>query len=252
MTTHRWGEEARSRDHERLGREPDGSPDAELRHTHVSAAGLRARGWTAGMVRRLLGEPDLLRANPYFRSAPPTRLYAVERVETAEASDEFRASSAAAARRSAPAKAAARRRRRELLARIAAEPIDVPRLAPDRLAALAVEHRNRLDEAQAYEREGHVPDPATVESADPSALARWKVNYLRHQLTRYDELLDGMYGSTGRAAAEGLLRGRVYTAIAEAYPHLAQECERQLYERVRTPGPDALGVPVPGPVLDGG
>jgi hypothetical protein len=183
------------------------------------------------MVRELLGEPDLLRANPYVRSAPPSRLYAVERVEAAERSEAFRAAAAAAARRSAVADAAARRRRREVLARVAREPLDVPRLAPRRLAALAVEHRNRRDDEQAHERVWHAPDPATVESADPGALARWKVDYLRHQLTRYEELLDGLYGSTGCAAAEELLRRRVCAAISAAYPDLAQECERQLGER---------------------
>ncbi|MFI6942038.1 hypothetical protein ACIBI4_22430 [Streptomyces sp. NPDC050418] len=76
-----------------------------------------------------------------------------------------------------------------------------------------------------------MPDPATVESSDRPALDRWQVNYLRHQLTHYDELLDGLHGKTGRAAAETLLRQRIYTAIAETYPFLAHECERQLRER---------------------
>ncbi|WP_406446314.1 hypothetical protein OHB14_44855 [Streptomyces sp. NBC_01613] len=189
------------------------------------------------MVRQLLGEPDLLRTNPYFRAAPQTRLYSIERVEAAERSDEFRAASAADTRRSDAAKASAQRRRREVLARIAAEPIEVPRLTTPRLAALAVEHRNRRDEERAYERWTHVPDPATVESVDPAALARWKVNYLRHRLTRYDDLLDELFGSTGRSAAEQLLRRRVYMAISEAYPDLARECERQLREREYGPPP---------------
>ncbi|MFD3837161.1 hypothetical protein ACFWWC_12980 [Streptomyces sp. NPDC058642] len=210
------------------------------RDTHLSAAGLRARGWTAGMVRQLLGEPDLLRANPYFRAAPQTRLYRVERVEAVEASEEFRAVAAASARRSVAAKAAARRRRREVLARIAAEPVDVPRLPPDRLSAAAVAHRRRRDEERAQGRpahgpRGHAPGPTTIESAAPEAPARWKVDYLRHQLPRHDELLngllDGLRGRAARAAAEELLLRRVYAAISEAYPDLAQECERQLCER---------------------
>ncbi|MFG2548889.1 hypothetical protein [Streptomyces sp. NPDC048581] len=89
------------------------------------------------MIRQLLGEPDLLRSHPHFRSAPQTRLYGIERVEAAEQSEEFRGASTAAARRSAAARAAALRRRREVLTRIAAEPIDVPQLASDRLTALA-------------------------------------------------------------------------------------------------------------------
>jgi hypothetical protein len=214
-------------------------PDQRAHRTHLSAAGLRARGWTAGMIRRLLGEPDLRRANPFFRTAPPTRLYGVERVEAAERSEEFRALSAVAARRSAAVKEAALRRRREVLARIAAEPIEVPVLAPERLTALAVEYRGRVD--------GGGPGPS---DAGPDArtsdldldLDRWKVDYLRHRLTRYDGILDELSGRTGRAAAEELLRRRIYAAISQAYPDLAQECERRSgpenQVRSRPPAPD--------------
>ncbi|MDV9178168.1 hypothetical protein R6V09_49615, partial [Streptomyces sp. W16] len=133
------------------------------------------------------------------------------------------------------ARAAARRRRREVLARIAAEPIDVPRLAPHRLAGLAIEHHK--ERGRGYERWGPSPDPGTVESTDPAVLDRWKVEYLRHRLARYDELLNGL-GSAGRAAAEELLRRRLDAAIVEAYPLLAQECERQLPERECGPPPE--------------
>jgi len=210
---------------------------------HISAAGLLTRGWTRGMVRRLLGEPDLLRTNSHFPAAPQIRLYRVERVEAAEQSEEFKTVAAAAVRRSVAAKVAAQRRRREVLARITAEPIEVLRLAPRRLEQLAVEYRRRRDEEKrAYERPSHVAGEATDTSADHRAPNRpvpdhWKVDYLRHRLTRYDELLDGVRGSTGRSAAEELLRRRIYAAIAEAYPDLERECERQLSERECGPSP---------------
>lgn len=206
-------------------------PPARPTRTHLSAAGLRARGWTATMVRQLLGEPDLLRDNPLFRSAPRTRLYRIERVEAAERSEEFRAASAVAARRSAAARSAALRSRREVLARIAAEPLDVPRLTPARLAVLAVAYQARRDGERVSEQREHAGETASVESAGPGTLDRWKVDYLRHRLTRYDDLLADVHGGTGRAAAEELLRRRVYAAISEAYPDLARECERQLRER---------------------
>ncbi|MFD5402102.1 hypothetical protein [Streptomyces griseorubiginosus] len=116
--------------------------DPRARRTHLSAAGLRARGWTAGMIRRLLGEPDLRQANPYFRTAPPTRLYSVERIEAVERSEEFRAFSALAVRRSGAVREAALRRRRAvreaaLRRRRAVREAALPRLrAVDRLGAV--------------------------------------------------------------------------------------------------------------------
>ncbi|WP_327404858.1 hypothetical protein OG194_35490 [Streptomyces sp. NBC_01288] len=220
MAAHETNESGQGQEQEQ-GRDAEGSGGAQAARTHLSAARLRARGWTAGMVRQLLGEPDLLRVNPQVRAAPRIRLYCVERVEAAERSEEFRAVSAAAARRSATARIAARRRRREVLARIAAEPIDVPLLAPRTLATLAVEHRDRRDGERAYERLVLPPEGAVVPD-------RWKVDYLMHRLARYDELLHGLHGGAGRATAEELLRRRIYAAITEAYPLLARECQRRL------------------------
>ncbi|MFF8381381.1 hypothetical protein ACF07V_35315 [Streptomyces sp. NPDC015661] len=73
------------------------------------------------------------------------------------------------------------------------------------------------------------PKPAAARAGSPSgALVRWQVSYLRHALSRYDSLLDGLYGETGRGEAERLLRRRLYEAIASVYPSLAGECLRRI------------------------
>jgi len=59
----------------------DGLPVSEL---------LR-RGWTQGLIEKLLGKPDQLMTNPHYRSGPKMRLYARARVLKAEASPDFRA-----------------------------------------------------------------------------------------------------------------------------------------------------------------
>ncbi|MEU5340272.1 hypothetical protein AB0H18_05390 [Streptomyces sp. NPDC020766] len=229
---------------------PDpGEPQREPARTYVSADGLRARGWTDGTVRRLLGEPDRLSAHPRFRSAPWIRMYRVERVEAAERSAEFRSGAAFAARRSgAVRKAVGRggqeavaRRRRKVLARILAEPIDVPRLDAGELARRAVEHRARR-ETQVTESITGTEGTAGIEgitgtteatgalgtpSTDRASLDRWKIDYLRHRLSPYDELLEGLSRREERGRAAALLRRRIHAAIAEAYPELAEECERQ-------------------------
>ncbi|MGW1951774.1 hypothetical protein ACWCPI_03280 [Streptomyces sp. NPDC001920] len=220
MATHEKGPREQSEERQRPAR------------AYLSAANLRARGWTVAMVRQLLHGPDLLRASPVSRSAPPTRLYRIERVEAAERSEEFRALSAVAARRSPGARAASQRRRREVSARVAAEALDVPRLAPARLTVLAVAHHER----RAAERTAQSGEP-TGRTGAAGILDRWKVDYLRHRLSRYDDILADLRDSAGRAAAEEVLRRRVYAAIAEAYPELARECERQLRDSTGAVGP---------------
>ncbi|MFE7836835.1 hypothetical protein ACFU53_12500 [Streptomyces sp. NPDC057474] len=237
---------------------------------YVSLAGLRVRGWTGGMVHRLLGEADRLGVNPRFRDAPRVRLYRLERVEAAERTEEFREAAESSGLRSEAVRAAMRRRKKQILERIRNEPIDVPRLDPGKLALRTVEHRARkeaewgragspgLGDTTTHGTPGHpshgttdlspggTTDPPSRETADhtsrdtahPSSLGPidrssldpWKVDYLRHRLGHYDRFLDAWPGhgrSSGRAEAATLLRARICAAIAEAYPPLAQECERQ-------------------------
>ena len=52
---------------------------------------LLRRGWTQGLIEKLLGNPDQLERNPHHRSGPKMRLYARARVLQAEASPDFRA-----------------------------------------------------------------------------------------------------------------------------------------------------------------
>lgn len=185
------------------------------RMTYVTLAGLRARGWTDAMVRDLLGAPDVQGRDPRRWSIAPVRLYRVARVEAVERTPEFTRCAADSGRRSASAEAGAEARRRAVLAAIRAEPIEVPRLPAAELERRAVRHRHLLG----------ARGPGGVAAG---ALVRWQVNYLRHALSRYESLLDGLYGSTGRAEAEQLLRRRLYEAIAAAYPGLAPECRRRI------------------------
>ncbi|WP_329278366.1 hypothetical protein [Streptomyces sp. NBC_01451] len=198
---------------------------------YVSLAGLRARGWTGGMVHRLLGTPDRLSVNPRLRAAPQVRLYRVERVTAAERTDGFRRMSESSARRSAAVRNAVQRRRSEVLERIRTEPIEVPRLDPGKLALRAVEHRARQEAAAGGPTEPDDGDSAPdTGHAGRASLTPWKVDYLRHRMSHYEQLLDGLPGGerdSGRAEAAELLHRRICAAIGEAYPPLEQECERR-------------------------
>ncbi|MER7519897.1 hypothetical protein [Streptomyces sp. NPDC126499] len=180
------------------------------RTTYVSLAGLRGRGWSDAMVNELLGQADVQGRDPRRWSPAPVRLYLLARVEAVERTPEF-----TSGRSSAATGVAAERRRRAVLAAIRAEPIEVPRIPTPELERRAVRHRHLLG--------ARGPGGVTA-----GAMVRWQVGYLRHALSRYESLLDDLYGDTGRAEAERLLRRRLYEAIAAAYPALAPECRRRM------------------------
>lgn len=50
---------------------------------------IEERGWTKGLIKDLLGEPDATARNPHYSTAAPMRLYLISRVEKAEESAEF-------------------------------------------------------------------------------------------------------------------------------------------------------------------
>ncbi|MEU6484850.1 hypothetical protein [Streptomyces sp. NPDC046887] len=205
------------------------------RMTYLTADGLRGRGWTDGMVGELLGWPDVQGRDPRRRTVAPVRLYLLARVEAVERSPEFAGCAEAAGRGGAAARAAAERRRRAVLAAVAAEPIRVPLLPVPELERRSARHRRLLAGASRSAPSAEPPDVSAATSSrpvglagPPGALVRWQVDYLQHALGRYDALLDGLFGTVGRAEAERLLRRRILEAVAGAYPHLAAECRRRL------------------------
>lgn len=65
-----------------------------------------------------------------------------------------------------------------------------------------------------------------------SDLIRWEVNYIRHILTKYDDLLEIGYRKIGNSEGQKIIIEAIYKKIAEQYPSLKDECERQLIEHI--------------------
>ena len=198
---------------------------------YITPTGLRdKRYWTDKMIRDLLGEPDRTAPNPHYRSAPPMRLYLLDRVDAIDATLDTDAMRAARERRSA----AAITRKANIPKRAAAcdlhcdfgEPLEEVR----RAGAVANEeireyHRGQYDEyAARCRRRGQKPLPRRgprhpgVPAAD-----RWTVNYLRHERTAYDLRLHEL-----GAAARRVLRRRVHEEMARAYPELEAAAMRMV------------------------
>jgi hypothetical protein len=182
---------------------------------YLNGKELAARGWTEAMVRDFLGSPDHVVIRPNFPNAAPMLQFALSRIDAAEGTTEFVNRLEVAARRSAAARKAWDRRREELLRLVAADQVPIPRLAPDVLADRAVRHSDAREAVNAGKVNGNT-------------LNRWKVNYLRYELIRFDATIEGLFGQAGRAAAEKLMRRRTLETIARTYPDLHDECQRQL------------------------
>jgi len=70
-------------------------PEIEAAVECIGRLGLAKRGWTAAMIRDLLGKPDTTADGPHYSSATRRRLWRLQRVAAVEATPEFTARKAA-------------------------------------------------------------------------------------------------------------------------------------------------------------
>ena len=157
------------------------------------------------------------------------RLYETNRVEKVEAGKLFQQDLAKAAARSRVGKQVAARKADELVAQAEQMPIHVTWQSIGRLQDEAIASYNTFHRRQSLERD-HDYEPATYMS-DPIFLDRITVNYIRHELTEYDQHLEQVAGKTGVSLAIATIRRRIYDEIARVYPEFAEECERQVQSR---------------------
>ena len=63
--------------------------------------------------------------------------------------------------------------------------------------------------------------------ADDVTVQRWMVNYIRHNLTQYDESIMDFARKTGKYQAYMVYLEGIFSKISETYPELATECQNQ-------------------------
>lgn len=196
---------------------------------YFTAADLKRRGWTDSLIKEFSPSPDDTTPNPWYRSAPPIRLYLKDRIASIEASSDFQEQIKLIRRRKQAAARAVNTKLDRLRQQIEAWQPSVPRLEMGELIERACESYNSHKLDLLIER-GYDYTPATPES-DEAFLDRITVNYLRHNLTSYERKLARQYCKVGVRQSYVMISRRIFTAISSVYPELADECERQLRTR---------------------
>lgn len=185
---------------------------------YITQSAVMAIGFTKTMMKLLLPEP-VLKSNPRYRSAAPMRLYRIADVNAAMESEAFHAARIKAEARKASAQKTVETKQRiaeelvnRLIANIEIEPVDVKALENHVV-------REKEDEYAERGQELHCLNDATVK--------RWMVNYIRHNLCNYDSDLTEIEGKVGKDYLYYKLKNATLSKIAQVYPELASECERQ-------------------------
>lgn len=188
---------------------------------------LKERGWTPKAIAAMLPPPEL-KTNPFYKCAAPMKLWVADVVIQQENTEEFAAIKAEKEKRQLSAqKAVATKTERtkkylQVYVDEISKAISAKKLPPEKLRA-----RTLRAKRQWYEENGHYDYAYDVESADEQTIHRWEVNYLRHCVSDYDLMLYDSHNRVGWRECANLFRDVLFDRIAEVYPFLAAECERQ-------------------------
>ena len=158
----------------------------------------------------------------------PQKCYPKDYIETLEQSELFAELKLKAAGRQAVMKAVADAKRSDNIAKFSARvnSVKIPALTEDELKLRTIKSKQRW---YAYQSELRCEVDAVIdiEHLPANVLHRWEVNYIRHELTRYEKLLDQIRGLVGTRDIYMVIKGEILDKIATAYPWLKDECDRQ-------------------------
>ena len=190
----------------------------------INKAKLIERGWTSAGIKKFLGDPDETKQNPFYRVASPMCLYKLERVKDAELKEEFIKFQAKSACRKEKAKQVVLVKKDKLqnIVKTWEPSIKKYPITWVRKAAIEAYNERQLDV---------MSDKCASLKDDPLFLNRITVNFIRHEITSYDDLLHKLHGKVGKLQAIDMVREKVYECICNNYPDLIEECKRQLEMR---------------------
>lgn len=188
-------------------------------------------GWTKSLISKFLPAPKLVQ-NPYYKSASPMQLWKEEEVKQIMQTKEFQdAIEKTKKRKESAAKAVSTKK-----AVLEKETMDFlnsiqVKVLPDKLLIeKTLESKRAWYEVNQLERYGYI-DPSDipdVDAVDEDTLNRWVVNYIRHNLVRYDSFLNKIHGKVGVQDAYIDTKISILEKIAKSYPKYAKECQRQV------------------------
>lgn len=187
--------------------------------TYYNKKELKDMGWTDAAIKKFLGEADDTKVNPMYKNAAPMQLYLDSRVKAVSRTQEYKDFMSKSAARKVAAKKAVKTKHDQLMEELENIEVTVTVLPKDKLLQFAIDSYNDWN--------WHRDVESASKNSDKAFLDRIQVNFIRHNLTEYDEHLYGIKGRVGIYFGVDRIRDVIFEEIAKAYPYLAHECKRQ-------------------------
>lgn len=225
----------------------------------ITQSTILTMGWTKTMIKNLLPEPTE-KPNPHYKCAAPMKLWERETVLEVMKTENFNNALEKANKRKNSAKRAVKTKEKRLMEKMVelANSFDIKVIPDDELIEMVLkDNENRIkenlykhmdycerkliswnrhyyNEFESYEDICDAYEFACCEyknfefhTPNEETLKRWIVNYIRHNLIKYDLTLYENKGKVGKDEAYPVLKKAVLDRIAITYPQYADECKRQ-------------------------
>lgn len=202
-----------------------------MNQEHLTKKALKTRGWTDKAIDLFLKTPDKETKNPVFRTAPPMKLYLLNRVEKVEQTKEFQDFQTKNKQKKEGSHKAVETKKKNLLNEINNWKIKLEHKDLKVIEKNAIYSYNQFKQERSDESGNYDFIPANNKS-DKIFLNRIMVNYLRHNLSDYDSRLADIFGRVGTSEAYRIINEKIYSKIAEIYPELKDECDNQLMRKL--------------------
>ena len=194
----------------------------------ITQSTILAMGWTKTMIKNLLPEPTE-RPNPHYKCASPMKLWEQGKVLEIMETEDFKRALEKASKRKNAAKSAAKTKENLLLNEInkLVENIEIKVIPDDKLIKKTVAAKNLWNSYQDDMRGTFYEHRVNCNNIDDYTLARWIVNYIRHNLVKYDQTIENLKGKIGKDKAYFVFKKAVLDKIASEYQKYAAECQKQ-------------------------
>lgn len=198
----------------------------DLKERTITKTEVKSMGFTDKLIKELLPDPQLL-PNPFYKSAAAMKLWKVSDVEDAMKNPVFQESLNKRKKYQEAAKKALATKVSKLKAETDKfiESINIKHMDIDALREAAIYSKQVWYDNQSY-RYGEAYSKNAY-GADEDTVKRWMVNFIRHEMTSYDEQLYHMKGRAGIHDMYHDIHNVILDKIALVYPELAQECKNQ-------------------------
>jgi len=182
-------------------------------------------GIPKSLLEKLIPNPKLVK-NPHYKCAAPMKLYAPSAIKELLTRKDVQDAIEKRKQRSSAGKKAVQTKLNNVDAKADAAAKSLIVHAESDVETNAIAAYNEWESIKASTSDNY--EPKLIKTTPSRAfLDRITVNYIRHNLTEYDERLCEEKGKVGRYHFYGRYKAGVLDAIAKAYPQYAAECERQ-------------------------